>query len=82
MWWTDQEPLVEYGIARFVREGERWKITIEEPLALISIMRYFESNSHTLESHVRSRLQGAQGIALEEAVLLAMTRLLQNQRDF
>ena len=74
----EQESLVEYGVARFVREGQTSKITIEEPRALISIMHYFECNSRTLESHARRRFRG---MASEEAVLLAMTRLLQNQRQ-
>jgi len=81
MWWSEQESLVEYGVARFVHEGEKSRVAVEEPLALISIMRYFERNSRTLEGHVRRCLQDAQGMALEEAVLLALTRLLQNQRS-
>ena len=75
----EQESLVEYGVARFVPEGGKTKITIEEPLVLISIMRYFESNYCTLES--QRRLQDAQGVESEGAVLLAMTRLLQDQRQ-
>ena len=82
MWWDEQQPLVEYGLARFVHAGnEKAKVTIEEPLALISVMRYFESNSRSIGSHIRRRLQDDQGIALEEAVLWAMTNLLQGQRD-
>ena len=81
MWWNEQQPLVEYGLARFVHVGnDKTKVTIEEPLALISVMRFFESNSRSLGSHIRRRLQDDQGIALEEAVLLAMTNLLQGQR--
>jgi len=68
-WWTQQKPLVEYGLARFVwQKPTEPKISIEEPLALISIMRYFESNSRTFETHIRRLLQDAQGIALEEAL--------------
>jgi len=82
MWWSEQESLVEYGVARFSRKGEGAgsKVTIEEPLALISIMRHFESKSRTLGGHFRTSLQLNQGIAFEEAVLFAMTKLLQNQR--
>jgi len=75
----EQESLVEYGVARFVPEGGESKITIEEPLVLISIIRHFESNSRILES--QRCLQDAQGVESEGAVLLAMTRLLQNQRQ-
>ena len=56
------------------------KITVEEPLALISIMRYFESNFHRLEASVRDRLQDNKWTEFEEAVLLVLTRLLQNER--
>jgi hypothetical protein len=69
-WWSGQEPLVEYGVARFVRVGkESPKMTIEEPLALISVMRYFENHSHTYESHLRRLVQTDKGMALEEATL-------------
>jgi len=82
MWRSEQESLVEYGVARFAREGEgeALKVMIEEPLALISIVRHFESKCRTLEGHFRRPLQQNQGIAFEEAVLFAMTKLLQNQR--
>lgn len=57
VWWDEQQPLVEYGLTRFVHVGnEKAKVMIEEPLALISVMRYFESNSQSIGSHVRRRL--------------------------
>jgi hypothetical protein len=78
---SGQEPLVEYGIARFVLTSSRPRVTVEEPLALASIIRYFESNSHTLDDNVRRRLQDNNGTTFEEAVHLAMARLLQNPRE-
>jgi hypothetical protein len=86
LWYSEQATLVEYGIARFTGNPsgspnqESAKITIEEPLALISVMRYFELNFHTLESNIRRRLQDDKGTALEEAVLLVITKLLQDKR--
>jgi hypothetical protein len=48
MWWGDHSGLVErVGAARFI--GETEKTTIDEPLALIGLMRFFETISHPLE---------------------------------
>lgn len=76
MWWYEHLQLIEYGLARF--KGKR--VTIEEPLALVSIMRFFGSRNTTLEGNIRARLQDNKGKAFEEAVLLAITTLLQNKR--
>jgi len=86
MWTSDKAPLVEYGIARFVGEPpsneESAELSVTEPLALVGIMRYFEAYCHTLESSVSIHLQSDnRGMAFEEAILLALTRMLQNQRD-
>ena len=80
MWWKQREALVEFGIARFVTDQ---KITVEEPLALISIMRHFESKFYSLEASVRYGygLQDNKGTAFEDTVLLVLTRLLQNERE-
>ena len=48
---------------------------------LLSIIHYFETNFHTLEHSILGRFQDDQGTALEEAVLLGLTRLLQNERQ-
>ena len=82
-WLAGQELLVEYGIARFVHAGqeETDTTTIEEPLALMGITQYFASSGYSLESHVRKLSRDNQGTALEEAVILGMTRLLQNKRS-
>ena len=80
-WLTGHKPLVEYGVARFTRVGtERTGITIDEPLALMSVIRYFESHAYSLVQHVRRGLREDKGTAMEEAVVLAMTTLLQNKR--
>jgi len=47
MWPSQHEALVQYGIARFVDESG--VVKIEEPLALVGILRYFDSMSHTIE---------------------------------
>ena len=78
--WPELQPLVRFGIARFVGDGPSAKVTVEEPLALVSIMRHFESNFYTLEDSVRTHLQTNQGTAFEEVLLLALTRLLQRQQ--
>ena len=79
-WWIDHKPLVGYGIGRFLKKGSEHEVAVEEPLAIISIIQYFRSKGHTLEGSIRDRLQDKQGMALEEAVLLALTRLLQGKR--
>jgi len=85
MWPSDKAPLVEYGIARFVGEQpsnqESAELSVTEPLVLVAIMRYFEEYQHTLESSVRIHFQSNnRGMAFEEAILLALTRMLQDQR--
>ena len=81
-WLTGQELLVEYGVARFVHVGqeETDTTTIDEPLALVGITQHFASSGHSLESHVQKLLREDQRTTLEEVVILAMTRLLQNNR--
>jgi hypothetical protein len=79
-WLTGHENLVEYGVARFTRVGEKTGITIEEPVALMNIIRRFESVGYSLTNHVRKCSRNDKGTALEEAVILALTRLLQNNR--
>jgi len=83
VWMLDKAPLVEYGIARFVGEPpsnqESAELSVKEPLVLISIMHHFERNGHPLEKSVRMHLQSNPGKAFEEAILLALTRMLQNQ---
>jgi len=85
VWTSDKAPLVEYGIARFVGEPpsnqESAELSVEEPLVLVGIMRHFERNGHPPEKRVRIYLQSNRGKAFEEAILLALTRMLQNQRD-
>ena len=73
-WFFEHEALVEYGIARFVNEEH--VVKIEEPLALVGILRYFDSISCTIGQNMRSHLQTNQGLWFEEAVLLTVTMLL------
>ena len=77
MWWSQQESLVEYGLARFVGSTNRLsaQITVEEPLALITVMNYLESNPHGLLNNVNQRFQENKGMAFEEVVLLVVTIL-------
>ena len=83
LWWVEQEFLVEYGFARFLEGpltgGKKRQAAVDEPLVLISITGYFETHSYTLTGNVRRTLQNNKGAAFGEAVLLAMTRLLQKQ---
>lgn len=72
-----KESLVEYGLARFI---EKDKATVEEPLALISIVRYFERNHRTLSGNIWNRFKDDKGTAFEELTLLAITKLLQGGR--
>jgi hypothetical protein len=76
MWYLKHESLVEYGLARFIGSN----VAVEEPLALVSIVRYFESQHLTLSGNIRKRLQNDKGTAFEELVLLAITKLLRDGR--
>ena len=82
-WLTGQELLVEYGVARFIPVGreETKMTTIEEPLALMAIIQYFASSGYSVETHVRRVFRDNQGMGLEEAVILALTKLLQNKHQ-
>jgi hypothetical protein len=75
-WYYENLILIEFGLARF--KGKQ--VTIEEPLALVSIMRFFKDHNTTIEHIVRARFQDDKGKAFEEAVLLAITTQLQNSR--
>jgi hypothetical protein len=70
LWYRDHEDLVEYGIARLIGEGE---VIVEEPMALMSIVRYFETQDLSLEYELRVRMQWEKGHAFEDAVLLSCT---------
>jgi hypothetical protein len=85
-WSAERASLVECGIARFLGDPliasgpESLRVAVEEPLALVSIMRYFERNGRTLYMNMATRSKDDRGTVFEEAVLLAMTKLLQNRR--
>ncbi|KAM6492769.1 hypothetical protein JOM56_012493 [Amanita muscaria] len=74
-WYTNKQDLVEYGVARFV--GQEEEFIVEEPMALVGILRYFEEEGVMIDGDIRARMQAAQGPAFEEAVLLSCTRLFQ-----
>jgi hypothetical protein len=67
--------LFEFGLAQFQKPNE---VEIAEPLALISIINYFESKGKILDHNILTWFQYNKGVAFR-AVLLAMTKLLQNQ---
>jgi hypothetical protein len=73
--------LHSYGIARFVGEVDTSAVVqVDEPLALVAIVRYFESQHLTLDRHIRATLQEVQGRGFEQSVLLAITKLLRGGR--
>ncbi|PVF91052.1 hypothetical protein CPB86DRAFT_855689 [Serendipita vermifera] len=76
MWYYEKQTLVEYGLAQFPEEG---KVEIVEPLAIISIIHYFESKGTAITCNILQSLQDNKGTTFEEAVLWAMTRLLRGQ---
>lgn len=59
MWYQEWQSLVEYGPARFIKDDQ---VAVEEPLALVSIMRYFESQDCTFGGNIRQRLQENKGL--------------------
>ena len=76
IWYGEHEELVEYGLARFKSNS----MTIEEPLALVGIIRFFDSHDITIQGNILRRLQDNKGEAFEEFTLLAITNLLQGTR--
>src|SRR5262245_11666191 len=48
-----RESLVEYGLARFNRAK---KATIQEPMAFLSIIRFFEKKKYTLYKNIGRRI--------------------------
>jgi len=79
IWTSRRETLVEYGLGRFIRK-KAVEVAIEEPLALVSIVRYFEKQHLSLDRNIWRRLQDDKGTAFEELLLLAVTRLLRDGR--
>jgi hypothetical protein len=75
LWRDPNKFLVEVGLARFIDEDD---VTVTEPLALIVIMHYLESEGKTLHYNMLIRSQDNPGAAFEEAVLVALTKLLRN----
>jgi len=54
-------------------------LVVQEPLALVSITRYFETHHGlTIDGNIEARLQDDQGTGFEEVVLLALTEPLQD----
>lgn len=51
---------------------------MQEPLPLISIIRYFGSHRRTLDHTLHKQFQDNQGVGFEETVLLAISKLLRN----
>jgi hypothetical protein len=73
LWYKESQKLIEYGIARFM--GDRNSVIIEEPMALVGMLRYFEAEGLTIDADIRVHMQSAKGLAFQEAVLLSCTRL-------
>jgi hypothetical protein len=48
---------VEYGFSGFESEG--LEVIVDEPMALMSIMRYFEKEGFTFDNDLRVRMQVA-----------------------
>ncbi|KAH9970961.1 hypothetical protein BGW80DRAFT_1324650 [Lactifluus volemus] len=76
VWYSERWELVELGLGRFVLgEGsDHWCITVDEPIALMSTLRYFKAEGYTLDDGDRVRMQCAEGQAFEEAVLSGQWR--------
>jgi hypothetical protein len=76
MWYDDYAEIVEYGPARFTGDG----VMIDEPLGLIGAMHFFDQRKITLEGDIPARPQDDKGTMFQEAVLFAITKLLQNKQ--
>jgi hypothetical protein len=70
------DKIVEYGLGSFTGKGT--DVTVAEPLALTSIFHYFKRVNLPMESDIRNRMDTAQGLAFEEALLVSYTTLFRN----
>jgi hypothetical protein len=77
MWYDDYAEIVEYGPARFTGDG----VMIDEPLGLIGAMHFFDHRKIILEGDIQASVQDDNGTMFQEAVLFAITKLLQNKRE-
>lgn len=75
---------VQYGLGRFMPEKtangeERLEMVakIDEPLALVCLVRWLASQGKTVDGYLRTNAFFEKGSAFEIVVLLALTRLLQ-----
>ncbi|KAG8815944.1 hypothetical protein FRC17_000529 [Serendipita sp. 399] len=70
-----QQHLVECGLARLIAKDVS---QVDEPLALTSIVRYFETHSYNPAGNLRRIPQYNNGLALENIVLYAITQFFQS----
>jgi hypothetical protein len=75
-----RDVLVESGVARFADERTDPDVLVEEPIALISILRHFGQAGRIAHDIVGDTLEDNQGAAFQEAVLLGLTRIFRNGR--
>ena len=72
-WDTTKSKLVELGVARFT-SGNDTAVTIEEPVALIAVLRRFETSlKRNVATAIASTIPVSQGEGFEQAVLLSLT---------
>jgi hypothetical protein len=67
--------LLKFELAGFTEADH---VTMTEPLVLVAIMHYLESEGKTLGYNILLRAQDNEGVAFKEAVLWALTKLLGN----
>jgi hypothetical protein len=77
MWQSEWKTIVDCGLARFIAKDTA---VVDEPLTLVSIMRYFESQLLTQNGNIRRRLQDDKDEAFEGHLLLAITKFLTDAR--
>ncbi|KAG8818209.1 hypothetical protein FRC17_010903 [Serendipita sp. 399] len=70
-----RQHLVEYGLARLIAQDAS---QVDEPLALISIVRHFETHGYTLAGSIRRTLQYNKAVAFENIVLYGVTQFFQS----
>ncbi|KAG8801183.1 hypothetical protein FRC17_006700, partial [Serendipita sp. 399] len=83
--------IVEYGVrakdaiaavnANYDDEDrEKQAVFIQEPLTLVSIIRWLEGQGKTMEAHLQANLHFEKGTGFEGVILLALTRLLRGEK--
>jgi hypothetical protein len=79
---SEEDPLVENGLARLIwTRGNKLSVRIEEPLALLGVLKHLESKQLALRSDIWRAFQSDEGTAFKDTLVFAMTKLFQKDSE-